>query len=304
MANSNSNNTTHSMLKAANHPIIMLRDSSCNVQTPDGKYVFVAKLGFESINKDPALVQELLHKFTHLNDKQLLEANDGVYTWMIYTESEAPTPQPSPELKFICTEVLSPFEIGTRHQALAFNNRTSVGRIYGAGELTKVGPKITFNLRSGTYTYRMVQYNFSRNRAKSKPIIAAFHHFFPEAEEDPDPNHSMIDNVTTVSHIVLDLYKRYGYIVILFDTKNDCVKFNNAFNNQDWQMRYYKKKLDTEKDLDAMHKKIYTESLIKAMESMLEMVTPYVKANAKPNANAKGSSGGRKTRRRQSNSRN
>ena len=292
MANSNSNNTTHSMLKAANHPIIMLRDSSCDVQTPDGKYVFVAKLGFESINKDPALVQELLHKFTHLNDKELLEAKNGVYTWMIYTESEAPSP--SPELKFICTEVLSPFEIGTRHQALAFNNRTSVGRIYGAGELTKAGPKITFNLRSGTYTYRMVRYNFSRNRAKSKPISAAFHHFFPEAEEDPDPDHSMIDNVKTVAHSVLDLYKRYGYVVILFDTKNDCVQFNNTFNNHDWHMRYYKKQLDTEKDMDAMHKKIYTESLIKAMESMLEMVTPYVKAEA----NAKGSSGGRKTRRR------
>jgi len=285
------------MLKATNHPIIMLRDTSCDVQTPDGKYVFVAKMGFDTINKDPALVQELLHKFTRLDDKQLPEAKDGVYTWMIYTESEAEAQQPSPELKFICTEVLSPFEIGTRHQALAFNNRTSVGRIYGAGELTKAGPKITFNLRSGTYTYRMVMHDFSKNRAKSKPIIAAFQHFFPEAVLHADPEHSMIDDVKVVSNAVLDLYKRYGYVVILFDTRNDCVKFNNTFNHYDWQMRYYKKKLDTEKDLDAMDTKIYTEMLIKAMEVMQEMVTPYVD-KAKPNANAKGAKGGRKTRRR------
>jgi len=281
---------TSSMLKAANHPVIMLRDSSCDVQNEDGKYVFVAKLGFDSINRDPALVQELLHKFTRLNDKELLTAKDGVYTWMIYTESEVPAPQPSPDLKFICTEVLSPFEIGTRHQALAFNNRTAVGRIYGAGELTKAGPEIVFNLRSGTYTYRMVQHNFSRNRAKSKPIIAAFHHFFPEAEEDTDPDASMIDNVKVVSNSVLDLYKRYNYLVILFDTKNDCVKFNNTFNSHDWSMRYYQKKLDTEPDLDALHIKIYRDGLIHAMESMLEMVKPYMKANA--------NKGGRRTRRR------
>lgn len=283
---------TSSMLKAANHPVIMLRDSSCDVQNDDGKYVFVAKMGFESINKDPVLVQELLHKFTRLNDKELLTAKDGVYTWMIYTESEVPAPQPSSDLKFICTEVLSPFEIGTRHQALAFNNRTAAGRIYGAGELTKAGTKIIFNLRSGTYTYRMVQHNFSRNRAKSKPIIAAFHHFFPEAEEDTDPDNSMIDNVKFVSNSVLNIYKRYGYLVILFDTKNDCVKFNNTFNSLDWSMHYYQKKLDTEKDLDAMHKKIYNDALIHAIKSMLEMVTPYVKANSNSNK------GGRRTRRR------
>ena len=286
----------NSMLRRADHPIIMLRDSSCDVQNEDGKYVFVAEMGFEPINNDPALVQELLHKFTRLNDTDLLRpsANDGVYTWMIYTESEVDSP--SPELKFICTQVLSPFEIGTRHQALAFNNRTSVGRIYGAGELTKAGPNITFNLRSGTYTYQMVQHNFSRNRAKSKPIIAAFHHFFPDAVEDTDPDNSMIDDVKTVSNSVLDLYKRYGYVVILFDTKNDCVKFNNRFNSYDWAMRYFKKKLDTEKDLDAMDLKIYREELLHAMESMLEMVKPYVEAAAaKPNVNAKG---GRRTRRR------
>jgi hypothetical protein len=216
---------------------------------------------------------------------------------MIYTESEANTPQPSSELKFICTEVLSPFEMGTRHQALAFNNRASVGRIYGAGELTKAGSKITFNLRSGTYTYRIVKYNYSINRAKSKLIIATFRHFFPEAELHADQEYSMIDDVKIVSNSVLDLYKRYGYVVILFDTRNDCIIFNNTFNNQDWQMRYYKKKLDTEKDLDAIHKKIYTEALISAMESMLEMVTPYIKGNNKQKPNTKGSGGGRKTRR-------
>jgi hypothetical protein len=55
-------------------------------------------------------------------------------------------------------------------------------------------------------------------------------------------------------------------------------------------MRYYQKKLDTETDLDGLHKKIYRDGLIHAMESMLEMVTPYVKANA--------NKGGRRTRRR------
>jgi len=285
------NPSSSSMLKATNHPIIMLRDNSCDVQNDDGKYVFVAKLGFDSINKDPALVQELLHKFTRLNDKELLTAKDGVYTWMIYTESEDPAA--SSDLKFICTEVVSPFEIGTRHQALAFNNRTAVGRIYGAGELTKVGTKIRFNLSSGTYTYRMVQHNFSRNRAKSKPIIAAFHHFFPEAEEETDLDHSMIDDVKIVSNSVLDLYKRYGYLVILFDTKNECVIFNNKFNHLDWTMHYYQKKLDTEKPLNAIQEKIYSDALIHAMKSILEMVKPYV--NAKPKANTKG---GRRTRRR------
>ena len=283
-----------SMLKRTNMGIVSLRDSSCGVQNDDGKYVFVADNPLSSINKKPELAKKLLEEFKRYNEKTLLsEAPDGVYNWMIYSESEDESPEP--QLKFVCTQVLSRFEIGTRHQALAYS--AQAGRVYGAGELTKSDGKIMFNLVSGTYTRKIVQYNFSRNRSKSKRIADAFLTFFPPkiAEEaEMGSTNSMINNIRHMPNHLLDLYKRYGYTVILFDDKNACVKFNNTFNGYDWNIRYYKDKIDNYKDDDAFDKQIYRNALIANLEGYVALLTTQINApkpetNAKPKQNISGS---------------
>jgi hypothetical protein len=278
-----------SMLKRTNQGIVSLRDTSCDVQNEDGKYVFVAWIQLESINKKPEVVQALLAEFKRYNEKTLLsEAHDGVYNWMIYSESEDEAAEP--QLKFVCTQVLSPFEIGTRHQALAYG--TQVGRIYGAGELTKSDGKIQFNLVSGTYTHKIVQYNFSRNKSKSKRIAAAFKTFFPPElveEAEMGSTNSMINSIRRVPNHLLELYKRYGFTVILFDDKNTCVKFNNTFNSFDWRIRYYRDKLDKyDAKTDEFSEKIYRDSLISNIEGMLELLKSHLNTS-KTGVNVSGS---------------
>jgi hypothetical protein len=302
-----------SMLKRTNQGIVSLHDTSCDVQNEDGKYVFVAWVQLESINKKPEVVQKLLDEFKRFNEKTLLsEAHDGIYNWMIYSESEDETPEP--QLKFVCIQVLSPFEIGTRHQALAYGAK--VGRVYGAGELTKTDGKIQFNLVSGTYMRKIVQYNFSRNKSKSKRVAEVFKTFFPPdlvEEAEMGSTDSMLNSIRRIPNHLLELYKRYGFTVILFDDKNACVKFNNTFNGFDWKIRYYKDKLDNyNAKTDQFSEQIYRVSLISSLEGMLELLKPYLQkgknisgneATAKANisgneAKAKAKSGGsRKSRR-------
>ncbi len=72
----------------------------------------------------------------------------------------------SDEIKFVCREVVSPFEIGTRHQSLAYNSRIDAVKMYGGGELIKKGGVIEFNLLSGTYSKPLTQYNFDKSVTK------------------------------------------------------------------------------------------------------------------------------------------
>jgi len=236
----------------------MMHDYSCDVTNDDGKHVFVAVTYGPSINEDNTKVQALLSKFPRLNDKELLATTDGVYTWLLYSSPDDET------VKFICTKVISPFEIGTRHQALAHNSRHNVSRIYGGGELIKTGSKITFNLLSGTYSLPLVQFEYKK--AVSKVIVEAFLKFFPSAIYDDDDS-SYINKVKTVPNEFLKLYKEFGYIVRTFDTKAECITFNNKFNSLDFRIRHFKSLIDGG-DTSSTIRMLYME----ALEDMIDLL--------------------------------
>lgn len=249
------------MNKKIGHPVLMFNPAS-SVINEDGKHVFVGIVyGTPSINKDPAKVQNVLHHFSRLNSRQLLTGSDGVYTWLLYSNGGSDT------IKFVCTQVLAPYEIGTRHQALVYNSRVLAEKIYGAGELVKKGKSIVFNLLSGTYSKPMLAHNFDKTVAKG--MIDAFLTFFPDADYDKSGD-SYISKVETVSNELLGLYKSLGFVVRLFDTYNESAEFSNAFWNYDFQIEHYEKKIKTAKSESekSLMIKLYGDSL-KRLQDLL-----------------------------------
>ena len=228
--------------------------------------MFVGKVyGTPSINEDPAKVQELLRRFPRLNATELTSpaAADGVYTWLLYSVVG------SDEVRFVATEVISPFEIGTRHQSMVYNARVEADKIYGGGELIKQDGAITFNLLSGTYSRPLVEANY--NRSVTNAIVAAFKGFFPEAEYDRGRG-SYISKVKTVPRELLDVYKAAGYTVRVFDEYSDYVSFNNTFWNIDYSLEYYKKMVaetPAGKEREMMQS-LYRDSL----QRMLDLLEP------------------------------
>jgi len=248
--------------RSTKYPIISLHPSSNTVTNDENKFVFVGKVyGTTNINENLEKVYAILENFSVCDEKELLNANDGIYTWLLYSNNDNLN-----EIKFMATEVLSPYEIGTNHQSIAYNKRVNASFIYGAGELKKKDNKITFNLISGTYTKNIVKYYFEKN--KIDIIVNKFIEFFPEYKTNYDnTNDSYIYKVNSVSNKLLELYKNNNYVVRLFDNNNDCITYNNSFWHIDWSLEYYKKKFETTDDKNIIGK-IYMETL----ESMAKLL--------------------------------
>ncbi len=251
-----------SIALSTNHPVIMFNPGDGGVKNPEGKFVFVGQVyGTMTINKNAEKYQELLQLFPRLNDTQLKAAEDGIYTWLLYSVGN------SDEIRFVSTKVVSPYEIGTRHQALAYNSRVKAAKIYGGGELIKTGESIQFNLLSGTYSKPLIESNFNK-KTITNSIVDKFKSFFPDAEYDKSRD-SYINKVHYVSNEVLKVYEKYGYVVCLFDTYNEWAEFSNSFWNIDFRIEYFKKKVDDKVDDPALMMKMYGETL-KSMKELLE----------------------------------
>jgi hypothetical protein len=211
-----------SISRSTEHPIIQLNPIEFDVRTPDGKYVFVNRMyGTPNINEDPQKVNKLLDLFPRLNEKQLHSAKHGIYTWIFYSVDD------SDEIEFVCTEVVAPFEIGTRHQSMVYNESINASKVYGAGELIKNEQGLTFNLLSGTYSKQLI----GSDSMIVNDMIQKFNSFFPHAVYDPSMV-SYIQKVTIVSNELLDVYEENGYTVKRFDTYEDKVQFMNTY----WMM--------------------------------------------------------------------
>jgi hypothetical protein len=250
--------------RSTSYPIISLHPSEQTVTNDENKFVFVGKVyGTSNINKDLEKVYAILENFSVYDEKELLNANDGIYTWLLYSNNDN-----LDEIKFMATEVLSPYEIGTNHQSIAYNKRVNASFIYGAGELNKKDNKIIFNLISGTYTKNIVKYYFEKD--KIDLIVNKFIEFFPQYKTIYDNTRdSYIYRVNSVSNKLLELYKNNNYVVRIFDNNNDCIKYNNSFWHIDWSIEYYKKKLDTNDDNNIILK-LYTTNLELMMELLKE----------------------------------
>jgi hypothetical protein len=255
-----------SLPRSTTYPIITLHPPDCNVTNDDNKFVFVGKVyGDTNINEDMEKVYKLLENFSVHDEKELLsdKCKDGIYTWLIYSNED------DDKIRFAVTKVLSPYEIGTNHQSIAYNKKVNASLIYGAGELKKSNNLITFNLISGTYTKKIVQYDFSDD--KKNIIINKFIEFFSsQFESQFKINYdkvyhscdSYIYHVKTVSNELLELYKNNNYIVRIFDVNNDCINFNNNFWHLDWNLEYYKQKIDNPNKYEkSFLRSIYNETL-------------------------------------------
>ena len=260
-----------SISRSITHPIITLNPPDFSVTNNDNKFVFVGRVyGNTNINKDMEKVYKLLENFSIYDEKELLNdcCSDGIYTWLIYSNEELD------KIKFAATEVVSPYEIGTNHQSIAYNKKINASLIYGAGELKKSNNQITFNLISGTYTKKIVQYDFSKT--KKNIIVNKFLEFFlhqPQFEVKFDQNcescDSYIHKVNTVSNELLELYKNNNYIVRIFDVNNECIHFNNEFWHLDWSIEYYKKKLENTTDNE---KNVMLTLYMNTLESMNKLI--------------------------------
>jgi hypothetical protein len=243
------------------HPILMFRPSDCSVLNDDGKHVFVGKVyGTKSIEGDPEKIQAVLRMFPRLNAGELQTAKDGIYTWLLYANE-------TEEIQFVATEVVSPYEIGTRHQSLAYNERINALVIYGGGELMKTKDHIQFNLLSGTYSKPLMEVNFTH--VVKRKLIETFQTFFPEAEYD-DSEDSYIHKVKRVSNSLLDMYKDIGYTVKTFDTYDECAKFQNTFWNIDFSLEQYKTKLQEAKNDE--EKSTIGQLYLNSLERMIELL--------------------------------
>jgi len=259
-----------SLPRSTTHPIISLHPSESNVTNDDNKYVFVGKVyGTVNINTDMEKVYKILENFSVYDEKELLSeiCSDGIYTWLIYSNDADVA---NNTIKFAVTQVLSPYEIGTNHQSIAYNKKVNASLIYGAGELKKLNGKITFNLISGTYTKNIIKYDF--DKTKKNIIVNKFLEFFNSKleqnnfeivfDEQCDSSDSYIHKVEYVSNKLLELYKDNNFIVRLFDIQNDSIHFSNNFWHIDWTIEYYKKKLEnaTESEKNLMQQ-LYNNSL-------------------------------------------
>jgi len=256
------------------HPILMFRPSDCSVLNDDGKHVFVGKVyGSKSIKEDPEKIQAVLRMFPRLNAGELQTAKDGIYTWLLYANE-------TEEIQFVATEVVSPYEIGTRHQSLAYNERINAVNIYGGGELMKTKDHVQFNLLSGTYSKPLMEVNFTR--VVKRKLIETFQSFFPEAEYD-DSGDSYIRKVKHVPNVLLDMYKDIGYTVKTFDNYNECAKFQNTFWDIDFSLEHYKTKLQEVKNDE--EKSTMGQLYLKSLERMIELLE--VKKGGKTRRNRK-----------------
>jgi hypothetical protein len=243
------------------HPILMFRPSDCSVRNDDGKHVFVGKVyGTKNIEEDHEKVQAVLRMFPRLNAEEFKSANDGIYTWLLYANE-------TEEIQFVATEVVSPYEIGTRHQSLAYNERINALNIYGGGELMKTKDHIEFNLLSGTYSKPLMEANYTR--VVKRKLIETFQTFFPEAEYD-DSEDSYIHKVKRVPNVLLDMYKDIGYTIRTFDTYDECAKFHNTFWNIDFSLEHYKTKLQEAKNDE--EKSTMGHLYIDSLERMMELL--------------------------------
>ena len=131
-----------SIPRSTTYPIITLHPPSSTITNNENKFVFVGKIyGEPNINNDLEKVYKILENFSVHDEKELLTDNceDGIYTWLLYSnEGEGEGGGEKYDvIKFMATKVLSPYEIGTNHQSIAYNKRVNASLIYGAGELKK-----------------------------------------------------------------------------------------------------------------------------------------------------------------------
>jgi len=173
----------------------------------DGKVLF---LDIQNLN-----LETFLEEITPFQEVPTL---DGVYTWIVYSNAEK-------SQQFVASRMLSVFEIGTKHNMLA--HRMKAVRIHCAGELRIKNGVKEFNFFSGTFmepflSSRVKKRSCLREELEYYMIDKMKSMFF--GNDSYFIEHSFIDSSFVPTSAEIELYKKHGAIVKLFDDEASCIK--------------------------------------------------------------------------------
>jgi hypothetical protein len=186
--------------------------------TLDNKFVFLKS---NNLNRE-SFLQEI-------PILTLIPTEDGIYTWIIYSNDS--TIQEINEKKFAACKLLSSYEIGTKHNVIAY--RVGAKRIYAAGELQIEDGKRLYNVQSGTFMKPMFESrksrHYSNNSRKRRRYcyLEDFEDFLTIelklyfGQDATYYDKSFIVDIQSTQE-ELDLYKKHRMAIQLFDTKEQC----------------------------------------------------------------------------------
>lgn len=143
---------------------------------------------------------------------------DGVYTWIVYSNDERIQ-------QFVASRMLSAFEIGTKHNMLAY--RMKADRIHCAGELRIKDGLKEFNFFSGTFMEpflgsRVKKRSCLREELENFMIDKMKSMFF--GNDSYFIERSFIDSSFVPTSTEIELYKKHGAVAQLFDDEASCIK--------------------------------------------------------------------------------
>ena len=185
------------------------------VLTPPLKNIlFLSK---EDVRKHYLTIRKKIHDLTQYYDVTTFpEAPDGIYTWIVGDKG-----------KFLAGRVRSILEMGTIHKQLADVSKSK--HIYVAGECSKKGNEVYFNIQSGTFSLAIIRRtNKSRlNEAtKQKLLQAKGQATFESMGLTPiafGGTYSLINpRSTPITKDELQQYVQAGFIVYLYKNRDDC----------------------------------------------------------------------------------
>jgi hypothetical protein len=191
---------------------------SCLMYADRGKGYYV-KVSVPESNRaavaSQARFQAAVRAFTKLHGVDTFkDAPNGIYTWIL---SDA---------GFLAARVLSLFELGTLHKQLA--GFLGAKRVFVAGECNKQGDTVAINLQSGTFTLKILERVRETNatitdRLKERARGVFEGMGFEGVKVSVLGDKTLIrENTTPVLKDELELYKAAGFVVELYNKKEDC----------------------------------------------------------------------------------
>jgi len=226
-------------------PCRELWDTGMRVESIDLKEAVSVKAGHNcrlNLNGKPVYLRS-----TDMNREPFLQeipiftkvpTEDGIYTWIIYSDSSSPN-----EKQFAACKVFSSYEIGTKHNIIAY--RVGAKRIYAAGELKLEGGQSVYNVQSGTFMQPMFEARRSRSSSNNLNNSRRRRYCYLEDFEEflikelklyfgPDSAYNSKTFIVALqpTREELDLYKKHGMVVQVFDTKDQCFEYTSQLGGK------------------------------------------------------------------------
>jgi len=177
----------------------------------------IYSVSIEDFRKRYLPIRKTIHDLTQYYDVTTFpDAPDGIYTWIVGDKG-----------KFLAGRVRSILEMGTLHKQLADVSKSK--HIYVAGECSKKGNEVYFNIQSGTFSLAIIRRkNKSRlNEATKQQLLQAKgQSIFESMGLTPiafGGTYSLINpRSTPITKEELQQYVQAGFDVYLYEKREDC----------------------------------------------------------------------------------